>query len=155
MVSLILLEVLFSPLFLQGTIGGGCGSSCYILTFLHVALLNVTVLHVTCCTVRCCIVTLLLVTLLLVTLLPVLLLQYYMSHPILIRGPQERRHRHQKQVSSMFRTKVTISLLEVVLGLLQPLHHFLDLQVDLRLMKMVPNDFPWPKTLGLTPKTSL
>ena len=73
----------------------------------------------------------------------------------MIPHTQKHRDRHQKQVSSMFRTKVTISLLEVVLGLLQPLHHFLDLQVDLRLMKMVPNDFPWPKTLGLTPKTSL
>ena len=115
---------------------------------LHCYLLLVTLLH-------CYIVTCYIVTLLLVTLLPVLLLQYYMSHPILIRGPQERRHRHQKQVSSMFRTKVTISLLEVVLGLLQLLHPVLDLQVDLRLMNMVPNDFPWPKTLGLTPKTSL
>ena len=55
----------------------------------------------------------------------------------------------------MFRTKVTISLLEVGLGLLQPLHPVLDLQVDQRLMKMVPNDSPWPKILGLTPKTSL
>ena len=55
----------------------------------------------------------------------------------------------------MFRTKVTISLLEVILGLLQPLYPVLDLQVDLRLMNMVPNDFPWPKTLGLTPKSSL
>ena len=55
----------------------------------------------------------------------------------------------------MFRTKVTISLLEVVVGLLQLLHPVLDLQVDLRLMNMVPNDVPWPKTLGLTPKTSL
>ena len=55
----------------------------------------------------------------------------------------------------MFRTKVTISLLEAGRGLLQPLHPVLNLQVDLRLMKMVPNDFPWPKILGLTPKTSL
>ena len=38
----------------------------------------------------------------------------------------------------MFRTKVTILLLEVVLGLLQPLHHVLVLQVDLRFLKMVP-----------------
>ena len=123
----------------------------------HVVLLDVALLHCYLLLVTCywLLVTLLLVTLLLVTLLTVLLLQYYMSHPILIRGPQERRHRHQKQVSSMCRTRVTISLLEVVLGLLQPLHHFLDLQVDLRLIKMVPNDLPWPKTLGLTPKTSM
>ena len=41
-----------------------------------------------------------------------------------------------KTFSTMFRTKVTISLLEVVLGLLQPLHP--DLQVDLRFLTMVP-----------------
>ena len=45
----------------------------------------------------------------------------------------------------MFRTKVTISLLELVFGLLQPLHHVLDLWVDLRFLNMVPNDFPCPK----------
>jgi hypothetical protein len=43
----------------------------------------------------------------------------------------------------MFRTEVTISLLEVLLGLLQPLHPILDLQVELRLMKMIPNDLPY------------
>ena len=37
----------------------------------------------------------------------------------------------QKQVSTMFRTKVTISLLEVLLGLLQHLHPVLDIQVNL------------------------
>ena len=42
--------------------------------------------------------------------------------------------------------KFTVSLLEVVLGLLQPLHPVLDLQVGLRLLKLVPNDFLWPKT---------
>ena len=47
---------------------------------------------------------------------------------------------------SMLRTKVTISLLEVVLGLLQPLDPVLDLQVGVRLLKMVPKDFPLPKT---------
>ena len=55
----------------------------------------------------------------------------------------------------MLRTKVTISLLEVVIGLLQPLDPVLDLQIDLRLLKMVPNDSPYPKTLGFTPKSSL
>ena len=121
---------------------------CYLLHcyLLHCHLLHCYLLLVTLLLVTLLLVTLLLVTLLLVTFLPVLLLQYYMSHPILIRGPQERSHRHQKQVSSMCRTKVTISLLEV--GLLQPLHHFLDLQVDLRLMKMVPTDFQFPKTLA-------
>jgi len=41
---------------------------------------------------------------------------------------------------------IALSLLEVILGQLQPLHPVPDLQVGLRLMKMVPNDFPWPKT---------
>ena len=59
----------------------------------------------------------------------------------------------QNQVSSMLRTKVTISLLEVVHGFLLPLHHVLDLQIDLRLTKMVPNDPPYPKNLGLVTKT--
>jgi len=54
--------------------------------------------------------------------------------------------RHQNHFSRRLRTKVTVSLLEVVLGLLQPLHPVLDLQVGLRLLKMAPNDFPWPKT---------
>ena len=60
--------------------------------------------------------------------------------------------RHQKQVSSMFRSKVTVSLLEDVLGLLQPLHPVLVLQGSL---KMVPNDSPYQKTWDLTPKSSL
>ena len=46
----------------------------------------------------------------------------------------------------MFRTKVTISLLEVIIGLLQPLPPVLNLQIDLRLLKMVLNGFPYPKT---------
>ena len=37
------------------------------------------------------------------------------------------------------KNKVIISLIEVILGLLQFLHPVPDLQVDLRLMKMVPN----------------
>ena len=45
----------------------------------------------------------------------------------------------------MFRTKFTISFLDLVFGLLQPLHHVLDLWVDLRFFKIVPNDFPSPK----------
>ena len=51
-----------------------------------------------------------------------------------------------------FRVKVRNFLLEVVLDHLHPI---LDLQVDLRLLKMVPNDSLRPKTLGLTPKTIL
>ena len=67
----------------------------------------------------------------------------------MIPHTQKHMDRHQKQVSSMFRSKVTVSLLEDVLGLLQPLHPVLVLQGSL---KMVPNDSPWPKTWGLTPK---
>ena len=54
--------------------------------------------------------------------------------------------RSQIQVSRRLRTKFTVSLLEVVLGLLQLLHPVLDLEVGVRLLKMVPNDLPWPKT---------
>ena len=43
---------------------------------------------------------------------------------------------------------LAISLLKVLLDLLQPLHPVLDLQVDLRLPKMVPNDSPYLKTWG-------
>ena len=35
---------------------------------------------------------------------------------------------------------------EVILDLLQPLQPILDLQVNLRRLKMVPNDSPYPKT---------
>ena len=59
----------------------------------------------------------------------------------------------------MFRSWVTpqvrISFLEVLLYLLKPLHPVLGIQVDLRLLKMVPNDFPCSKTLDLTPKPCL
>ena len=48
--------------------------------------------------------------------------------------------------SFMFRTKVTISCLQVVLGLLQTLDPVLDLQINLRLLNMVQNDFSYPKT---------
>ena len=53
------------------------------------------------------------------------------------------------------RTKVIISLLEVVLGLLQPLHPVLELQIDLWLTKMVPYDSPCQKTWCVKPKLSL
>ena len=62
----------------------------------------------------------------------------------------------QNHVFSMFRSWITpqvrLSLLEVILDPLQPLHPILDCQVDLRLLKMVPNDSPSPKTWGLTPE---
>ena len=59
---------------------------------------------------------------------------------------------HQNQVSSMARSKVRNFLLEVVLDLLHPI---LDIQVNLRPLKMVPNDSPCQKTWGLTPKPCL
>ena len=59
---------------------------------------------------------------------------------------------YQNYVSSMIRTKVTISLHEVVLGLLQTFHPVLGLQIDLRLLKIVSNDSPYPKTFSLIPK---
>ena len=62
---------------------------------------------------------------------------------------------YQNYVSSTIRTKVTISLHEVVLGLLQTLHPVLGLQIDLRLLKIVSNDSPYPKTFSLIPKLFL
>ena len=62
---------------------------------------------------------------------------------------------HLSQVSSMFWNKVIISLHEDVLDLQRPLHLVLDLQIELRLTKMVPHDSPCQKTWGLTPKSSL
>ena len=49
-------------------------------------------------------------------------------------------------------SKVGYLLLEVVLDLLHPI---LDLQINLRPLKMVPNDFPYPKTLVLQPEPCL
>ena len=49
----------------------------------------------------------------------------------------------------MFNTKFRNLLLEVVLDLLNPI---LDLQVNLRPLKMVPNNFPFTKTYDWTPK---
>ena len=45
-------------------------------------------------------------------------------------------------------------LREVLLDLLQPVQSVLSLQVNLRVLKMVPNDSPYPKTWGLK-KTGL
>ena len=49
------------------------------------------------------------------------------------------------------KTKVSeVDLLrEVLLDLLQPVQSVLSLQVNLRVLKMVPNDSPYPKTWGL------
>ena len=62
---------------------------------------------------------------------------------------------HQNHVCSMLRSWVRISLFEVLLDLLQPLHPVLGLQGDLRLLKMVPNDSPYLKTLVLSPEPCL
>ena len=62
---------------------------------------------------------------------------------------------HQNHVSSMLWSWVRISILEVLLDLLQPLHPVLGLQVDLGLLKMVTNDSPYPKTLVLSPEPCL
>ena len=51
--------------------------------------------------------------------------------------------------------QVIISLLEVLLDLLQPLHPVLGLQVDLGLLKVVSNDSPYQKTLVLSPEPCL
>ena len=71
-------------------------------------------------------------------------------------SPSPKTFWHQKRVFSMFRSWITpqvrLSLLEVILGPLQPFHPILDCQVDLRLLKMAPNDSPSPKTWGLTPE---
>ena len=64
----------------------------------------------------------------------------------MISHGQKHGSRSQIQVSRRLRTEVIVSLLDVVLGLLQPLHPVHDLQVGLRLLKMVPNDCPCPKT---------
>ena len=40
-------------------------------------------------------------------------------------------------------------LREVLLDLLQPIQSVLSLQVNLRVLKTVPNDSPYPKTKGL------
>ena len=48
----------------------------------------------------------------------------------------------QNQVCSLFNAQVSISPLEVVLGLIQPLLPVLDFQIDLRLLNMVPNVSP-------------
>ena len=55
----------------------------------------------------------------------------------------------------MFRTKVIISILEEVLGLLQPLHPVLELQIDLWLTKMVPYDSTCQKIKETTFWTSI
>ena len=54
------------------------------------------------------------------------------------------------------KTKTKVSevelLREVLLDLLQPVQSVLSLQVNLRVLKTVPNDSPYPKTWGLQKK---
>ena len=66
----------------------------------------------------------------------------------MIPHTQKNVVRHQNQVSNIITSKVRIFHLEVVLDLLQPLHLILDLQVNLGVLKIVPNDSPYPKTWG-------
>ena len=64
---------------------------------------------------------------------------------------------HQNHVSSMLRSWIRISLLEVLLELiqlLQPLHRICGLQVNLRCLKMISNDCLCPKTFIWTPEPS-
>ena len=65
------------------------------------------------------------------------------------QGPKHG-FRSQNQVSKRLRTKFIVSLLEVVLGLLQPLHPVLDLQVCVRLGSKW---FPMAKNLEFDTKT--
>ena len=71
--------------------------------------------------------------------------------------PPTLKHWYDTKIMSQARskTKVTISLHEVVLGLQQTLHPVLDLQIDMRLLKMVSNDSPYPQTFSLIPKLFL
>ena len=64
----------------------------------------------------------------------------------MIAYAQKHSFGHQNHVSRMPRSWVGISLLEVLLDLLQPLHPVCSLQVYLRLLKIVPNDSQYPKT---------
>ena len=58
------------------------------------------------------------------------------------------------QFNLKFRTKVTISLFEVILSLLQPLHPVLDLQIDLSFLKMITNVQKISEILGLGTQTN-
>ena len=53
-----------------------------------------------------------------------------------------------KKIRSLARSEAKL-LREDILDLLQPVQAVLDLQVNLRVLKMVLNDFPYPKTWGL------
>ena len=50
-----------------------------------------------------------------------------------------------KKIRSLARSEAKL-LREDILDLLQPVQAVLDLQVNLRVLKMVLNDFPYPKT---------
>ena len=59
---------------------------------------------------------------------------------------QKTGEKNKNQVSSLLGSEL---LHEVLLGLLQPVQSVLSLQVNLRVLKMVPNDSSYPKTWGL------
>ena len=63
----------------------------------------------------------------------------------MISYAQKHSFGHQNHVSSMLRSWVRISLLEVLLDLLQPLHPVHGLQVDLRLLNIVSKDSLYSK----------
>ena len=63
----------------------------------------------------------------------------------MIAHAQKHGFGHQNHVSSMLRSWVRISLLEVLLDLLQPIHPVHDFQVKLRLLNMVSNDSLYSK----------
>ena len=72
----------------------------------------------------------------------------------------ELRSRPCKKLEKKTKTKSLgyseVELLrEVLLGLLQPVQSVLSLQVNLRVLKMVPNDSSYPKTWGLKKTRSL
>ena len=73
----------------------------------------------------------------------------------MIAYAQKHSFGHQNHLSSVLSSWVRISLLEVLLDLLQPLHLVLGLQVDLGLLKRISNDSPYPKTLVLSPEPCL
>ena len=57
------------------------------------------------------------------------------------------------QKAGWFLFKKSLALFhEVLLDLLQPVQAVVDLQVNLRPLEMVPNDYPYPKIWGLKKK---
>ena len=72
----------------------------------------------------------------------------------MIAYAQKHSFGHQNHLSSVLRSWVRISLLEVLHDLLQPLHPVHGLQVNLRPLKIISNDCLCPKTFIWTPEPS-